>query len=83
MDLENEINAEIDSFIDTKHEIINQIQSLHNTKYVQVLYKRYVEYKQHNRIAREIHYDISHEFRLHQQALQAFEQRFLKQNEIK
>lgn len=37
----------------------------------------------HNRIAREIHYDISHEFRLHQQALQAFEQRFLKQNEIK
>ena len=83
MDLENEINAEIDSFIDIKHEIINQIQSLHNTKYVQVLYKRYVEYKQHNRIAREIHYDISHEFRLHQQALQAFEQRFLKQNEIK
>ncbi len=37
--------AEIDRFIDKKHRMINQIQNLDNTKYMQVLYKRYVEYK--------------------------------------
>lgn len=83
IDLENEINAEIDSFIDKKHEIINQIQSLDNPLFIMVLYKRYAEYKSHRQITREMYYSIQHVQRLHQQALREFEQKYLQQNEIK
>lgn len=43
--LENEINAEIDEFVDKKHGIIDQIQGLKNSKFIEVLYKHYAEFK--------------------------------------
>ncbi len=79
IDLENEINLEIDSFVDKKHKIINQIQDLENYLYIIVLYKRYVEYKSHMQITQEMHYSIQHVQRLQQQALRAFEKRFLNE----
>ena len=77
IDMENEINAEIDSFIDMKHCIINQIQTLDNSKYMQVLYKRYVEYKRLEMVACEMAYTFQYVVLLHGQALKDFEQNFL------
>lgn len=73
IDMENEINAEIDRFIDSKHDIINQIQLLDNTKYMQVLYKRYVEYKSLEMIAVEMNYTYQYIRKSHKYALEEFE----------
>lgn len=77
IDMENEINDEIDRFIDKKHRMINQIQNLDNTKYMQVLYKRYVEYKRLEMVACEMAYTLQYVVLLHGQALKDFEQNFL------
>ena len=77
IDMENEINSEIDRFIDTKHDIINQIQSLDNAKFIEVLYKRYVEYKRLEVVACEMNYTFQYVVLLHGQALKEFEQKFL------
>ncbi len=79
-DLENEINVEINKFIDKQHTIINQIQTLENPIYVEVLYKKYVEYKPAARIAREIHYSSHHTMKLVQYALLEFEKKFLSES---
>ncbi len=73
IDMENEINAEIDRFIDMKHNIINQIQNLDNSKYMQVLYKRYVEYKRLEMIAVEMNYTYQYIRKSHKYALEEFE----------
>lgn len=75
--LEKEINIEIDKFTCEKHKIINQIQGLSNGKYVKVLYKRYVEFKQIEVIAKELGYTKRHSERLHNQALLEFEKNYL------
>ena len=49
--LEQEINAEIDAFVDEKHSIIRVIQKLDNPLQMEVLYRRYVEYQSFERIA--------------------------------
>jgi len=77
IDMENEINDEIDRFIDKKHQMINQIQNLDNSKYIQVLYKRYVEYKRLEMVACEMAYTFQYVVLLHGQALKDFEQNFL------
>ncbi len=77
MDMEQNINDSIDKFVDQKNEIIKQIQSLDNHKYIQVLYKKYVEYKRLEEIAIEMHYTYQHIRRLHGYALKEF-QRILK-----
>ena len=74
--LEAEINAEIDKFVDKKHEIINQIQGLENRLHITVLYKRYVEYKGLLRITREMHYSLQHIKRLQYYALLEFEKKY-------
>lgn len=77
VDLEKEIDEEVDSYIDKKHQIINQIQMLSNTNYIEILYKRYVEYKALKQIAVEMEYDYSYIRRLHGQALKVFEENIL------
>lgn len=76
-DLENEINCEIDNFVDKKHEIIQQIQGLKNSKYIEVLYKRYVEYKRFEVIAKEMYYSCDYIKHLHGYALSEFEKQLL------
>ena len=71
--LENEINAKIDEFVDEKDKIINQIQGLENSKYVDVLYKHYVEFKDFKAISKEMNYSHSYIKELHRDALQKFE----------
>ncbi len=73
IDMEHDINDKIDEFVDRKQQIIKQIQSLDNYKYMQVLYKRYVEYKRLEVIAVEMHYTYQHIKRIHIVALKKFE----------
>lgn len=73
VDLDEEINFEINRFIEKKHEIINKIISMENAKYIEILYKRYVELKHLEAIAVEMNYTYQYTRELHGYALQEFE----------
>ena len=75
--LNEEINAEIDFFVDEKHRIINQIQGLKNVNHVSILYKRYVEYKKFETIADEMNFTPDYIKHLHGSALRDFERKVL------
>lgn len=73
-DLQAEINREIDRYVDRKHKIINQIQGLEDHRYVDVLYKRYVEGKRMEEIAYLMSYNFKYTLQLHAEALTKFEE---------
>lgn len=75
-ELEADISRKIERFLQLKHKIINEIQSLDNAVYVNILYKRYVEYKSLDEIAVEMNYSYIHIKRLHGYALLEFKKRF-------
>lgn len=77
IDLEAEINAEIDKFVDEKHKIINQIQGLKNSDYISLLFKRYVEFKSLERICVEMNFSYDYIKHLHGYALKDFEDKIL------
>lgn len=77
IELEQQINAEINKFIAEKHKIINEIQSLKNSDYINLLYKRYVEYKSLEQICVEMNFSYDYIKHLHGYALQCFEDKFL------
>ena len=72
VDLEAMIIQDKEKFLRMKDRIINEIQSLENSVYVDILYKRYVEYKQLEEIAVEMNYSYRQVLRLHGFALQEF-----------
>lgn len=76
IDLEAEINAEIDVFVDEKHKIINQIQSLKNSDYISLLFKRYVEFKKFETIAIEMNFTYQYVLNMHGYALKEFEKTY-------
>ena len=76
IDLENEINNEINKFVDKKHDIINKIQGLEHINYIQILYKRYVEYKKFEVISIETNYAYQYIRELHKKGLQEFERTY-------
>ena len=57
VDLEAEIQGMIDSMQKRRHDIIAEIQSLEDSRYIEILYKRYVEFKSFEFIACEMHYN--------------------------
>ena len=71
-DLEADISRKIERFLQLKHKIINEIQLLDNAVYVNILYKRYVEYKTLEEIAVEMNYSYRQIKRLHGLALLDF-----------
>lgn len=73
IELEQEINAEIDRFVDEKHEIINQIQALQNPKHIDILYKHYVEFKRLEIVAVEMNFTYQYIVELHSTALKEFQ----------
>lgn len=77
VDLEEEINAEIDRYVDEKHRIINQIQGLKNSDYISLLFKRYVEFKSLERICVEMNFSYDYIKHLHGYALKDFEDKIL------
>lgn len=74
--LNDEINAEIDSFIDAKNQIIHEIRELKDKNFINVLYKVYVQYKNVKTAAYEMGMSYPHVKRLHQNALLMFEDMF-------
>lgn len=73
IELEKVINEEIDEYADEKHKMICQIQGLSDSRYIDVLYKKYVEDKEIHAIAREMCYSEQYVISLHGQALESFE----------
>nr|DAO87965.1 MAG TPA: Protein of unknown function (DUF1492) [Caudoviricetes sp.] len=76
IDLNEKINRDIDDFVDRKHKIINEIQSLENTKHIQILFKKYVEYKSFEQISVEMNYTYQYIVLLHGYALKEFSQKY-------
>lgn len=70
--LENEINAEVDRFVDLKREAMGAIDKL-DPPYSCILYKRYFEYKTWEQIAVELNFCFRHVVRLHGVALKMLE----------
>lgn len=70
--LENEVCSEIEDLAQTKHKIINEIQSLNDDTYISILFKKYVEYKTLNQIAFEMNYSYDRTKHLHGFALNSF-----------
>ena len=72
VDLEAEIQGMIKDMQKRRHKIIAEIQELEDVRYIQILFKRYVEYKDFERIAVEMGYEYSWVTRMHNNALEAF-----------
>lgn len=76
IELQEEIDNETDSFIDRKYEIMKQIHGLPNLIHVQILFKRYIEFKSLRTISDEIDYTYQYVVELHGRALKAFEKTY-------
>lgn len=72
----DEINAEIDQFVDAKNKIIGEIRGLHVAPYIQILYKVYVQYKSIRTAAKEMNKSYKYALDAHKAALAAFEQKY-------
>lgn len=88
-DMENDIDKMIDALYDQKHVIIGQIEQLDDDRYIRILRMHYVpDDSGRTKRLEEISvimqkrngdsYSYDHIARLHGEALQAFEQKFLK-----
>ena len=73
-ELTMQIGEEWDRLIEKRHTTIKLIYSLEDSRLTEILYKRYVEFKRFDRIAREMHYSIDRIWHLHGEALTAFQQ---------
>lgn len=76
--LEQEINAEIDKYVDLKRKITGEIQSLQDPQFIKVLFKRYVEYKGFDDIAKDLKCSERNVYTIHGQALKDFTEKVLK-----
>lgn len=70
IDLENEINEAVDTFIDKRQEASKLVDRVTNTNQFQVLRKRYFEYKPWEQIACEMHMTYRNVCYIHGRALQ-------------
>ena len=77
LELEDQIRAKLMQYIEAKTRIIDEIQMLKETKYIQILYKRYVEDKNMAQVAKEIPYEYAYACHMHGEALKAFEEKIL------
>lgn len=72
VDIEHELDIRTDHLIDLRNMIIRQIHKLDDPLMIQILYKRYVEYKRWDIIEAEMNYSFQHLQRLHKKALWTF-----------
>ena len=78
VDLQAEVEEMIRGYTEKKDRIIREIHELSDARYVEVLFKRYVEFKKFELISVEMNYDYTWTKKLHFQALQEFELRHTK-----
>lgn len=78
VDMQREINGDIDRFNDIRHARINQIQQLSRIDYMDILFRRYVQYQSFETIAGEMQMSYYWVCHLHGEALKEFDDKFLK-----
>lgn len=72
-DLEKETDNLVDSFVDKRNHIINQIDKIENVDYYHVLSMKYVGKNTFDNIAKKTNWSIRKVFLLHEKALKEFE----------
>lgn len=75
-DMDAVIEAEIETLWNRQNEIIKEIQSLHNAKFMQLLFKVYVQEKSIRIASVEMHMSYQYVRELHKKALAKFEEVF-------
>lgn len=70
LDLENEINADIDTLVDLKREIVGIIKAIDNPEYQTLLELRYLCFFSWEKVAVEMDYDLRYLHKLHRKALE-------------
>ncbi len=75
-DMEKEIDKMIDEFVFIKHKIIGEIHQLTRPLFVDVLYKKYVEFKRLEIVAVELDKSYQYIVEVHGYALKEFSNRF-------
>lgn len=74
VEIEKETKAYISKYLLWEHIIIGQIQNLRDPRYVNILYKRYVEFKSYEMISVEMCYSFDYTKKLLKKALRKFSQ---------
>jgi hypothetical protein len=77
MTLNDEINAEIETFSDAKNQIIQEIRGLKDKNYINILYKIYVQFKSIKIASGEMRKSYSYVLELHKKALAEFEETYI------
>ena len=72
-DLKEQINKDIDCYVDMKRDAIAQIKKISRTEYYDVLEKLYIQQMTLVEVAAEMHYSYRGICKLHGRALQAFQ----------
>lgn len=75
-EMESKLDAMIDDFVDKKSLIIEQIDSMDNETYYEVLFARYIEKKTFERISADMNYSFRNITRVHCKALKEFERKY-------
>lgn len=73
VDLDNQINAEIDQFVDLKKEIRGKITAIENPDDRLVLQERYLNFMTWERIAEAMHFTTQWVHEIHKRALRSLE----------
>ena len=73
VDLQEEINRDVDMFVDMKREATTLLKKVRNADFFKVLHMRYVQYKSFTHIAAEMNLTERGASKLNGRALQAFE----------
>lgn len=73
VDCQNNINANIDKYVDMRNDILEELQHLDNADHIAVLYKRYFEFKKWEQIACEMSLGWRGTLKLHGRALNAMD----------
>lgn len=75
IELEDEIKSDICKLVELRHNAIDMIHELTNEQYIEILYKRYIEYKSLELIAVEMNLSYDYVRHLHGQALNDLRQK--------
>lgn len=70
LDIENEINADIDTLVELKREIVKVIKRIDNPEYQTLLELRYLCFKSWEQIAVDMGYELRYLHKLHGRALE-------------
>lgn len=73
---EREADEIIDKFIDEKNKIINEIHELSNPLHIEILHKKYVEFKRLEVVSVELDKSYQYIVEVHGYALKEFEKKF-------